>query len=162
MSAEFDDDTVNVRGLEKLLKALKAKPPSSRVGIIGSPPREKKDGEKSAPTNAEVGATHEFGTSTHPVRSFLRVPISENLQKEMQARGLLNKDTLAEVIKLGSILPWMTEVALSAEACVLDAFDTGGNGKWPAWKTPNYTNNAGQLLVDTHQLRDSITTAVKE
>ncbi len=155
--------TLNVKGLDQLVKALKAKPPTCRVGILGSKAsRSPSPGEKSTPTNAEVGAAHEFGTSTIPQRSFLRVPIAEGLQKEMESSGLLDKDALNDVIKSGSVTPWLKKVAISAEACVSDAFDSGGNGKWPPWKNSNYTNNSGQLLVDTKQLRESVTSEVKE
>lgn len=149
-------ETYNVKGLEQLLKALKAKPPVARVGIIGD-----NNARRDGPTNAEVGAAHEFGTSKLPQRSFLRVPVSENLEKEMESAQLFDKDALAEVLKQGSVIPWMNRVAISAEACIADAFNTGGNGKWPAWKNPDYTNNAGQLLVDTTQLRNSILSDVE-
>lgn len=163
-------DTFDVTGLEKLIQALHVRPPTCHVGILGDSPREaeEKEGWVSSevssgdtPTNAEVGAAHEFGTSTIPMRSFLRVPISGNLQKEMEKSGLFNNDKLSEVLKTGSLKAWLEEVAIAAEACVQDAFDTGGDGKWPAWKDPNYTNNAGQLLVDTKQLRESVTSEVK-
>ena len=157
----MEADTINVKGLDQLLKALKVKQPQTRVGILGGDPRAAKPGEKHVPTNAEVGAAHEFGTSKVPMRSFLRIPISEGLEKEMESAKLFTQDTLAAVIKSGSILAWMQKIAISAEACVADAFDTGGNGKWKAWKKSNYTNNAGQLLVDTTQLRNSITSEVK-
>lgn len=153
-------DSFEVAGLEQLIKALHVKPPVARVGILGDNVR-KTDGEKSTPTNAEVGAAHEFGTSRIPQRSFLRIPISEGLQKEMERSNLLTREVMAEVIKQGSIKPWLEKVAICAEACVSEAFDTGGNGKWPAWKDPNYSNNAGQLLVDTKQLRESVTSEVK-
>lgn len=154
-------DSFSVMGLDKLIQALHVKPPVARVGILGESTREAVEGEKQAPTNAEVGAAHEFGTSTIPMRSFLRVPISENLQKEMERGGLFTNDVLSEVMKDGSVKAWLEKVAICAEACVQDAFDTGGDGKWPAWKNPNYSNNAGQLLVDTKQLRESVTSEVK-
>lgn len=154
--------TLNVKGLDQLVKALKARPPTCRVGILGAKSsRVPKEGEKKIPSNAEVGAAHEFGTSTIPQRSFLRVPITENLQKEMESAQLLDKDVFNEVVKSGSVAPWLRKVAISAEACVSDAFDTGGGGKWPPWKQ-GYSNTSGQLLVDTTQLRGSITSEVKE
>ncbi len=153
----FDNDTIEVKGLEQLLKALKAKPPICNVGILGDRNTRSEKGS----SNAEVGAAHEFGTSTIPKRSFLRTPIAEGLQKEMESAGLLDKEAMNQVIKDGSITPWMKKVAISAEACVADAFATGGNGKWPPWKNKGYTNNTGMLLVDTTQLRNSITSVVK-
>ena len=153
--------TLNVKGLDQLLKALKTSPPTARIGILGGTPR-KANSSSHNPTNAEVGAAHEFGTASIPMRSFLRVPISEKLQKRMEDSGALDKEVLTSVVKNGTLLPWLKKVAVLAEGIVVDAFDTGGFGKWPGWKTPGYQNNSGQLLVDTTQLRDSITSEVKE
>lgn len=163
---KFGEDTFNVMGLDKLLKALHAKPPVTRVGILGSSTHyaQLKAGQsmpKHVPTNAEVGAAHEFGTTTIKQRSFLRMPVTDGLQKEMESSGLFDYDVIRDVLKEGTVKPWMNKVAICAEACIADAFDTGGNGKWPAWKNSNYSNNAGQLLVDTQQLRNSITSEVK-
>lgn len=159
----MSDDAIasySVKGLEQLLKALKAKPPACHVGILGNKnARDPKQNSKSKATNAEIGAVWEFSL-THP-RSFLRVPIADGLEKEMNKSGLFDARTFAEVVKTGSIIPWMKQVASCAEACVSDAFETGGNGKWAAWTTPGYTNNTGQVLIDTHQLRDSVTSEVK-
>lgn len=154
-----ENETIQIRGLDQLLKALSAKPPKARVGILGGS-GVRKEGKGSS--NAEIGAAHEYGTSKLPQRSFLRIPIQENLEKEMEKSNLFSPDVFKEVIKEGSVLPWMEKVAICAEACVEDAFATGGGGKWPSWKTPGYENNTGQILVDTTQLRDSITSEVKK
>lgn len=155
-----DDVTLTTPGLDKLLKALKAKPPVARVGILGDKgQRTTKSDEKNLPTNAEIGAAHEFGTTKLPMRSFLRVPISDNLGKEMEKSGMLDKNALNEVVQSGSLLPWMQKVAIIAEGCVADAFDTGGNGKWKP-SDMKYKENQ-QTLVETQQLRNSITSEVK-
>jgi phage gpG-like protein len=159
-----DTCTLNVKGLDQLLKALKAAPPVCRVGVLGEGnSRQPKEGEKHIPTNSEVGAVHEFGSPARgiPVRSFLRIPISGNLTKYLSDNGTLNKQTMKAVIKSGSVLPWMERVAATALTIVKDAFATQGFGKWPAWKDSNYSNNANMVLVDTTQLRDSITSEVK-
>ncbi len=165
----FDEnDSIKVVGLEKLLKALKAKPPVARVGILASKTHyaQLKPGQKQpkhAPTNAEVGAAHEFGSPARglPQRSFLRIPISEHLEKYMVDSGALGVDEMQGVLKDGTVIPWMTKVAKIAEQIVFDAFNSGGFGKWPAWQTPGYENNTGMVLVDTTQLRNSITSEVK-
>jgi len=152
------DDTLklDVKGLDQLLKALKANPPNARVGILGSTnPRSGK-----SPSNATVGAAHEFGTSKMPQRSFLRIPIADNLANQMQASGAFDKDVLKAVIKSGTVLPWIKKVTMIAEQIVLEAFATSGYGKWAPWKK-GYTSKTGQILVDTNQLRDSITSEVK-
>lgn len=164
MSDETEGFTLELRGLNQLIKALKVKPPVVRIGVLGTGARPAKNGQTNTPTNAEIGAVHEFGAPARgiPQRSFLRVPLSENLNKELENSGLLDKDTLAEVIKSGTMLPWMKQVAVVAEGVVDDAFETSGSGKWPAWKNKNYHNQGGMLLVDTGSLRDSITSEVKE
>lgn len=147
----------NIKGLESLLKAFKGEIPSARIGILGS----KNIRSKNNSTNATIGAAHEFGTDKLPIRSFLRVPLNDHLQAEIEGSGALGKTEMAEVLRSGSIKIWMEKIAAIAENIVSEAFATGGYGKWPAWKTPGYENNTGQILVDTQQLRNSITSEVK-
>ena len=157
-----EQPTINVKGLDQLLKALKAKPPTARIGILsGSAPRT--SAEAKNPSNAEIGAVHEFGSIKRniPSRSFLRVPLTELLNKRLESSGALDKDVMAAVIKSGTVTPWLTRIMVIAEGIVSDAFDSGGFGKWKKWKDPGYQNNTGMLLVDTQQLRNSITTEVK-
>lgn len=162
MSARFGNDTVAVEGLDKLLKALKQKAPVARIGILGE--KNTRAGSGAAAGNATIGAVHEYGSLSQgiPQRSFLRVPLTDRLGKDMEKAGALSEAEFKEVLKTGSVVPWLKKIAIMAEGIVRQAFDTGGFGKWPKWKDPNYTNNANQLLVDTGQLRDSITSEVKE
>jgi phage gpG-like protein len=83
------------------------------------------------------------------------------LQKKMEASGAFGKAELNEVLKEGSVTPWLMRIAHLAEQIVSEAFQTGGFGKWPAWRTPGYTNDHNRLLEDTGQLRDAITSEVK-
>lgn len=150
--AKFD-----VKGLNQILKSLKGKQPTVRVGILGSTnPRTGKQN-----SNATIGAAHEFGTSRLPQRSFLRVPLTDHLNERLEKSQAFDKDALKDVIKSGTVIPWLEKVAKIAEQIVLDAFQSGGFGKWPAWKRPGYTNRTGMLLIDTQQLRNSITSEVK-
>lgn len=161
----FEPDTVNVEGLNSLLKALKGPPPQARVGILGGKDaRKAAQGEKAVPGNAEIGAAHEYGSPSKgiPQRSFLRVPISDHLQKKMDGSGLFTEDTTKQVINSKSVVPWLKTVAILAEDIVKEAFQTKGFGKWAPWKIPGYTSKTGDILVDTTQLRDSIVSEVKE
>lgn len=157
-----EDVEINLKPLEQLLKALKGKQPTARVGILGGGGTRGSGTSETTATNATIGAAHEFGTSRIPQRSFLRIPISEQLDKSLMAGGDLDPTLLAEVVKQGSVIPWLRRIAVIAEGIVAEAFETGGFGKWPSWKTKGYQNNTGQLLVDTAQLRNSITSEVKE
>jgi len=157
--------TLKTPGLDKILKALGGKPPKARVGILGDKAvrgASEEGGEKmqSGATNAEIGAAHEYGTSTLPQRSFLRIPISENLKNKLANAGLTSKDVLKQVIATGSVVPWLKLVAAEAEGIVLEAFDTGGFGKWKPSNMTGKTNH--QTLVETQQLRNSITSEVDE
>jgi len=151
---------MNVKGLDNLIKALKEKPPTARVGVLGNKaPRIPSEDSGQIPNNAEVGVVHEFGNSEHPQRSFLRIPISENLQDYMEKSGALDKETTNEVVKNGSVVPWLKKIAVLAEGIVLDAFDSGGFGKWKPSNMKFKKNQ--QTLVETQQLRNSITSEVK-
>lgn len=162
----MEETTLELKGLNDLIRLLNQKPPEAKVGILGDSTRGKganKSG-KTYPNNAEIGAVHEFGSPARniPQRSFLRIPISENLESRMAFSGAFNQDSLAQVLKQGTMLPWVKKMTALAEAIVLEAFATGGFGKWPSWRRQGYTNNTGQLLIDTQQLRNSITSEVKE
>lgn len=154
----MSDEAYNleIKGLEKLIAALKGKPPIARVGILGGKAAES---HGKLMTNAAIGACHEFGTATLPQRSFLREPISEHLTERLEQSGAFDKEVLKEVVREGTILPWVQKVAVLAEGIVADAFDTGGFGKW---KPSNMTYKENQqTLVETTQLRNSITSEVK-
>lgn len=148
---------IKTEGLDKLLRALNQKLPTARVGILGA---DDVRATKGNPSNATIGAAHEFGTTKLPMRSFLRVPITEHLQSKMEASGALDKQVLKQVIAEGSVIPWMTKIAVLAEQIVGEAFATGGFGKWMPSNMNNKKNH--QTLVETQQLRDSITSEVKE
>lgn len=157
MSGDDVSETVsmNLKGLDDLIKALKVKPPIIRVGILGS--KDQRQGKGTS--NATIGAAHEFGTTILPQRSFLRIPLADNLQKQMESSGALDKDVLAQVVKEKTVLPWMQKIAVLAESIVIGAFDSNGYGKW---KPSNMdSKKVKQTLVETGQLRNSITSEVK-
>ena len=161
MSAHFEPDDINLKGLENLTKALKMKnPPVIQVGVIGGKARKKPEGKtspKTVPTNAEIGAVHEYGSPAKniPARSWLRMPLKVKLQGQLEKDGLFDEKALNEVIRTGSIVPWLEKVKVAALATIKEGFASGGWGKWPSWKK-GYTNQTGLKLVDTRQLRDSV------
>lgn len=151
MPAKFGQDTVELEGLAKMQKLLKGRLPTARVGILSSTAR-----SGGGPTNAEVGAAHEFGTSRLPQRSFLRMPVELMLQKALEKSRAFDDDVMRRVVREGSVRLWMQKIAVVAKDVVLGAFATGGYGRWKAW-SKGYSNNTGNILVDTQQLRNSIT-----
>lgn len=150
-----DTIEINDKGLKKLLKAFD-NIPLVKVGVLrGHTKRfDKKDGE----TNAEIGAKHEYGLDGMPVRSFLRMPITLKLQKALRDSGAFTEEALAEVIRAGSLSLYMEKIGAVAEDVVAGAFATGGYGQWKP-SNMKYKENL-QTLVETHQLRDSISSEV--
>ncbi len=152
---------LETKGLDKIIKALKNSKPRIVVGILGAKGSAVHEGEGSqGPTVAEVGAAHEYGTTTLPQRSFLRVPLADNFNKALKASGLLDKDTLKEVIATGTLIPWLKKGAIVAEGVVLEAFDTAGNGEWPPSNMQH--KKVHQTLIETRQLVSSITAEVRD
>lgn len=149
--------TLKTAKLDKLIAAFKGQMPQARVGILGD---SAKPGKRANSENATIGAKHEYGQDGLPVRSFLRMPLQTQLQAELERSGAFKKDALKRVVKDGSILQWMRNIAFTAEAVVLKAFDTGGFGNW---KPSNMARKkTKQTLVETQQLRNSITSEVTE
>ncbi len=147
--------SVNTDALKSIIKALKGKKPKARVGILGTTTR--RDGN----SNAFIGACHEFGTSTIPQRSFLRMPISEKLPGALEASGAFSEQSINEIIQSGSLVPWVQKIAILGERIVLDAFHTSGFGRWAPLKPETMERKrVKQILVETQQLRNSITSEV--
>lgn len=150
-----DDNELDMRKLEKLIRALKkGQLRTIKIGIFGSSQR--RDGK----SNALIGAIHEFGSSKSPQRSFLRQPIQDHLEKELESNGAFDPATLQQVVGEGSTLPWFKKIALTAEAIVAEAFSSGGYGKWVPSNMAHKKNH--QTLVETQQLRNSVTTVIKD
>ena len=153
-----DENVVELEDTRKLDKTVKAlmKLVQQRIKIgIFSANHQRTDGGN----NAQIGFYHEFGIGHNPQRSFLRTPIQDNLQKQLQKSGALDKDALKQMTTEGDMTLWLEKVAVLMEAIVAEGFNTGGYGKWPA-SNMDHKKNA-QTLVETQQLRNSISTEVK-
>lgn len=155
-----DGPEINLRGIDQILKALKAKMPVARIGILGGGER---TGKGSPPSNATIGAWHEFGTTKMPMRSFLRVPLTDHLNDKLEQSGAFDPDVIKAVIASGSVLPWLKKVVIVARAIVAEGFDTGGFGQWaPLSPKTLGKKKVDQILVETQQLRNSITSEMSE
>lgn len=175
MSIEFEPDEINLAGFDNFVKAVNAKnPPFIKIGVLGAkvarPPANARTLGKrivraikgqSDPTNAEIGAVHEYGSPTHglPSRSFLRMPLTDVLPKTLEATNLFDEDQLKQVMETGNLVAWLIPIKALALGAVRGAFTNNGYGKWAAWKK-GYTSKTGQILVDTGQLKDSIDAVV--
>ena len=139
--------------LKKLIGAFKGEMPSVRIGVLGGGKRS--DGS----SNAQIGAAHEYGTTTMPARSFLRQPITDEMDKQLYSSGSFDKEQLKQVVREGKITAWVLRIQMIAEKIVKEGFASNGYGKWAKW-SPGYSNRTGSILVDSGQLRDSITSEV--
>lgn len=143
------------KGLNNLLKALSDdRAPKARVGVLGS-----KDGRKQGNSNATIGLKHEMGVDGAEIRSFLRMPITDELQRFLDNSGLFTKELLQQVIEAGSVEAWVSKIGIVAEAVVAEGFATGGFGKWKPSNMKYKTVH--QTLIETQQLRNSITSDTK-
>lgn len=147
-----DDIEYKDSGLKALIKAFSGKLPQARVGILGDHSA-RKAGEEN---NATIGLKHEFGADKMPQRSFLRIPLIDNMQKALDNSGGISEETLKKVIASSSVVPIINVIAINAENVVYAGFDTEGFGKWVAW-SPGYKSATGKILQDTRQLKWSIT-----
>ena len=155
----MSDDTiiVDMRGLEQAIKMFK-NVPSVKVGVLAN----KDNRIITDTTNAIIGAKHEFGSPGNPSkgikptpqRSFLRTPISDNLENYLEESGGNNPEIFQLVMRLGSLKPIIEKLGALCVQIVDDAFDSGGFGKW---KPSNMAfKKVHMTLVETQQLKNSI------
>ena len=150
-----EKDVLNLRSLENFLKATKAKMPLVKVGIFSN--KNSREGES---TNASIGAMHEFGTENMPKRSFLRMPLTKYLDKEIVNSDLFSEKNLKQIIKTKSFHQLGEAIGAIAVKVVDDAFQTGGFGEWK--ESIMDDKKVHQTLVETGQLRRSIAYEVSE
>jgi phage gpG-like protein len=143
-----------LKQLEGIEKAIKEKI-YTKVGILGNKPRNDEESEEVI-TNAEIGIIHEFGSIKRniPPRSFLRMPV-QTKAKQIKKQLLKNKKKYEKSIASGDISKLFEDLGIAAEVVIQEAFETGGFGKWQELK-----HREGTILVDTSQLRGSITSKV--
>lgn len=148
-----DQTTLDTRKLDQLIKSL-SNVPEGRVGILGG-----KNARKEGNSNATIGYKHEFGDEKLPIRSFLRMPITEQMQKYLDKSGAFTKESVQIVMQQQSLVPWIKKICVLAEGIIADAFASGGFGKW---KPSNMKyKKVHQTLVESQQLSRSITSEVK-
>lgn len=165
---------MDIQKMNDLIEGLKRRA-SIQVGVFAG-----KAARTDGPlTNASLAAIHEYGSAEHnlPPRSMLRVPIGDHIKEIMDPF----KGKAVQMLKAGSLLQMYKKIGVAAEKVVLQAFQTGGYGKWPdlTYKTllrklkgslkvrkgkigRIYAGQVGQgILVDTGQLRRSFSSRVR-
>ena len=138
---------------------LSKKAPIIQIGVLAGEDARSGEGGDS---NVSIGAKHEMGDSETIRRSWLRMPIEEHLNDYLEKSGAFNKnsETSKEAFRTNNFLPLMKKVSIIAETVISDAFDTGGFGEWKPSNMKFKTNH--QTLVETQQLRNSVTSRVVE
>lgn len=157
---------MNTKALDKLIRALGSKIPTARVGVLGA--KNARSSEGGSPSNATIGMNHEYGEIVElhgkmvklPVRSFLRMPLIDHLEEFLEKNGAMDKTTINEVIKSGNFEEFIAKIGITGEEVVAEAFATGGFGQWKK-SNMSFKKNK-QTLVETQQLRNSITSEVKK
>jgi len=144
----------NIEPLKKLQREID-KDYITKVGVLGA--KNARNGEN---TNAMIGAVHEFGSFTKniPRRSWLKMPLVHKNKK------LLNR----WVLSVRRLLPRrkfkrMFEIlGIEAESIIHRSFETKGFWQWK--KITEQTarrKGSNQILIDTAQLRKSVTSKVE-
>jgi hypothetical protein len=144
---------LDTTGLEALIKAF-SHIPKARVGVLAD-----KNSRGQDSGNADIGAKHEFGENGMPIRSWLRMPLTTKFREFLENSGAFDKEVLADIIREGSIAKWVEKMGLVGEQTIAAAFASGGFGQWKA-HAPGYENNTGMILVDSQQLRNSVSSQV--
>jgi len=117
---------------------------------------------QNSPSNAQVGYAMEFGVATGseqvPPRSFLRTPLETKLPDDVRA----NADTvIVPALQKDGIAGGLQALGGLARQTIDRAFETGGFGQWaPNSKRASYIKGSDKPLIDTGQLRASITSKV--
>lgn len=123
----------NLDGLNKLTRMLKDDK-FLRVGIIGN--KATAQHGKDGLTNAELGTYHEFGgTSKHgkeqpPQRSFLSMPLKEQLKFDNAEMKEIKKVLWKQFFVKKSPDEFWQALMGKALDVIEEAFDTGGWGQW--------------------------------
>lgn len=143
---------------DQIAAALKTKK-YAKVGILGN------QNFRTGPMgNAELGLIQEFGTADGkiPPRSFLRMPLEQDAKNI--AKSLMNKrQKIEQAIADGDENYVIEQLGIAGEASVQRAFSTGGFGQWQGnAESTKERKGSSSPLIDTGELRESITSEVSE
>lgn len=130
-----------------------------KVGILGTHASRKEAG----PSNAEIGAVHEFGSYMHkiPMRSFLRMPLHSRAP-QIVAEG--SKGAL-ELLAAGNVVRVFQNIGVACVGVITEAFFTKGFGRWKQLKPATILNKIQQNpapLMNTQQLQRNVTFKVEK
>lgn len=179
--------TLNTDRMKLLQKELaKAKGARVHIGVLGDNNSRAEPGDNAEEKlgNADIGLIHEFGVMggfvrhktrnaertqnrkwnqfrdqvTIPERSFLRMPVLQELPTAIYASG---KETWRKAILEKGVIYALKRLGILGEAVVQDAFATGGFGRWAPLKP--YTikkKKSNAILIHLALMSQAITSRV--
>lgn len=145
----------NLDKLNALAKVM-SKHHSVKIGVLGT----KVSRSGKGPTNAEVGAVHEFGSFTRkvPQRSFLRMPLH---QRSSQVIAYVAKKSL-KLLAAGNYHEVFRQLGLACEEVIAEAFATRGFGMWLPLSSKTISRKKHDMqLRQSGQLMRSISSKVE-
>lgn len=152
MKFDIKFDTKRLKAIAKQWK----KNPYVKVGILAGKDDKRNDGQ----TNTQIAFAHEFGSrgryGSLPERSFLRMPIQDDFPTVFNQYAKSPEASVDFVRNPKKFLNVVGELALQV---IDDAFANGGSSKtkWAELsEQAKATKKVDQILVETGQLRDSI------
>jgi hypothetical protein len=149
--------TFNLDGLENLKKAV-GNSMRARVGILGN--HAARTDEKTGINNAELGLIQMYGSITNniPPRDFLLMPIEVKKREILKS---LSSGQARSAFAKGDYKAMFVILGQAGEAAVMEAFATGGFGKWAPNKESTIKQKGSSApLIDQGELRKSISSDV--
>jgi hypothetical protein len=155
------DKTIRVkadfRKLEEVIKGLsEANKHIVKVGVLAN-----KNARSDGDSNATIGVKHEFGDLSHnlPQRSFIAMPLNHKIGELIGDTKVLIKQNIDKGVE--GTMAVLKGIGVLAEGIIQDAFKTGGFGSWrPLRPSTIAKKGSSTILIETQQLRNSITSAV--
>lgn len=148
----------DLKGLEQLNDNFKdSEKFVTKVGILGDKALRK---NSQGITNAEIGAAHEFGSFIRklPRRSFLKDSLLYKKDELVTFLGKLIKNNILSRLGIKSIF---SQMGIRAEKIIQEGFESKGFSKWTPLKDSTIkAKKSSSILIDTAQLRSSITSVV--
>lgn len=162
---------MNLDGLESLQKMVGSA--RARVGVIGSQAAQNhqlREGagkkflvnraQSESITNAELLLIQMFGSLTRniPPRDPLLAPLERHKRDLIQ---MISTGKMKAAFERGDIIGMLRLLGVAAEVIVQEAFETQGDGTWPANKKSTVRSKGSSApLIDTGQLRRAFSSDV--
>lgn len=151
--------TLDMTKLENIEKSLGRKL-ITRVGVLGKKATRQESGD-AALNNPSIGLIHEKGSKSAgiPRRSFIEMPLELKMPRVLKELAPQVIEGLTE----DNVYDAYRNLGIMGENVIQGAFATRGYGKWaPNAPATIRRKKSSAPLIDTAQLRKSITSDVRE